>query len=844
MAKKIIFDEDLVYAQILRNSDEAKNYLEAKRDSEIEENAEKIEEISEKYKNKLQSIYRIRNNAFALMLRQGFECTAFKEGKENEEHIYLELEINGTKYVTEAISIKNVLFKDFENIISQSFNSDSSKIALEEVLVLSNKPQKEPKQTTPKQPKPKAEKAPAPVINEEYEAHTAEEMLDMMNDIKQEKPMYEIPAKKSETSASDLMPIFGDEFVIEDEKDTLETNNIDTEIDLDDETLSELEEMVTPVFSKESTPEIKEMSFETPVKEVKEVAQEIKNEPLSNVSDKDSFFDNFVIEEDFSVEEEPQNTTNDEKELIIEKNIDKTNEEESEKEADLVIEDFTEEKNKLEEETVEIDKVATAITMDDSKKDVEPVIKENIETTKVPASEKDEYLKSNNKVEQDFGDAFVIEDDSLKEDLETEDDNNFGTDFVIEDEYENTVDEIKNFEENEPQNLDETKVFENSADIDNNEEKTVVKIKKEEAVQNKLCPYCRGAVGESDTICSNCGFDLINNSITETELKDMDEEDSFDENDIKRILDEIKADYERAKREEREAEEKARLEAEEEAKKNPKIDLSMAPKNYARDNFKEVKMYSPNESDPVKKKAELICDIYKFKIMDRKNDDEIDEIERAMRERRLTVEEQKQLLAQKEAASNERKVREITAYLFPLTIPNNGTERFTEMALYIIEDGVCGVYCSEYKKNGSIKAKTEYHELVFQWSWTEGVPSSKFIPIGEQDNIIELKKEEIRPSDLKVVGFGHPYLTLSIEYLDGTETLHIHALNIPDTEPDDNGYLKCLYVLEEPKEHVRNMLVPKINNYKATFGFEDRIYTIGCKDCDDEIQLELVENKN
>ena len=95
MAKKRLFNEDIAYSQILRISENSKKNIEAERDERIASNPEKEEEISVEYRNKLQSIYRIRNNAFALMLRQGFECYAVKSknGEENNIFVILPLKI-------------------------------------------------------------------------------------------------------------------------------------------------------------------------------------------------------------------------------------------------------------------------------------------------------------------------------------------------------------------------------------------------------------------------------------------------------------------------------------------------------------------------------------------------------------------------------------------------------------------------------------------------------------------------------------------------------------------------------------------------------------------------------
>ena len=71
---------------------------------------------------------------------------------------------------------------------------------------------------------------------------------------------------------------------------------------------------------------------------------------------------------------------------------------------------------------------------------------------------------------------------------------------------------------------------------------------------------------------------------------------------------------------------------------------------------------------------------------------------------------------------------------------------------------------------GTVVCETQYHIYKFQWNWVEGVPSSRFIYDGlEREVMAEVKQIEIRPSDISVVGYGHPYATLVQKYIDGDE---------------------------------------------------------------------------
>lgn len=838
MAKKRIFDEDLIYAQILRNSEEVKKYLESKRDDEIAKDSENAETITESYKNKLQSVYRIRNNAFALLLRQGYECAAFFVEKEDGQHIFFKLEINDSSYETDAASIKNVLFRDFENVISESFDTDDSEVSLEDVLSLSNnKPKNVAKnsekvvtndETNKEIPNAKkSKKTPVNTVeNKEYDTQSTEEILDMMSDIKQEKPMYDIPKKESNTDVSNMMPVF-EGFKVEDNinnEEFVEEKTID-EVVIDSDTVADFNDILSQ-GQKEISETKPATSDKKPAKK-----QTQKDEPVKKEVPVMDLGDDFEIDDGFEVTD-----TND--------NID-TPKPEVQVKPEPVVEVIKPKRGRPKK--VEVTVEEKPIDIEEPVVKEEPVAPVEVKQVETPII-RSVPIVSNEPVEEindefDFGDDFVIEDETVSND-ESSIFND--SDFAVED----TVIDDSPFEIEdtpvqapEPVKVQAHKKVQAVARQEETQE-TVIKLKNTEQVKNTLCPYCRSKVEEKDTICPNCGFDLINTNMTESELKEADDSEHFDENDIKRILEEIKADYERAKKEEEEAEEKARLAAEEEARKNgTKVDLSQAPKGYARDNFKDVKMYSPSNSDPIKLKDELVCDIYKIKIMDPEVEEK-DDIEEIMHERRLTVEEQKQLLAQKAAQHKERVVRDITVYLYPIVVPENGNDRFTQIGIYIEEDDQCGCYCSDYNKGGTLVAKTQYHELRFQMSWQEGVLTSRIIAGVEEPNIIEAKKIEIRPSDLSVVGYGHPYLTLSIEYLDGTETLHIHALYVPDTEPDKDGMMRCVYILENPKENDRQMIPPKRNSYKAIFGFEDRVYTIGCKDCGNEVQLVLKENKN
>ena len=241
----------------------------------------------------------------------------------------------------------------------------------------------------------------------------------------------------------------------------------------------------------------------------------------------------------------------------------------------------------------------------------------------------------------------------------------------------------------------------------------------------------------------------------------------------------------------------------------------------------------------IKKKVELICDIYKIKSYDRPIIEENDEENQSGY--RMTLEEAQA----KEAAKKDRgPLREITVVIFPLTVPENGNARTAECAIYIEEDGARGCFGSLYGKTGTVVCETQYHIYKFQWNWVEGVPSSRFIYDGlEREVMAEVKQIEIRPSDISVVGYGHPYATLVQKYIDGDEKICIHALNIPDVEPNEDGKIPCLFVLEDPNSEDRRVMITNQDSYQCTFGFNNSMYLMYCKEENDEIKLELVEKK-
>ena len=861
MANNIIFNENTAYLEILKVSDDAKKYLENERDSKLEQNPDSKEAIDNLYKNKLQSIYRIRNNAFGLLLRDGFECKAYYGA---EDKIIISIKINNVSYEVDAASLKNILFKDFETILRNTLSKDSN-LRVEDILSV-----------VPVEKSNKKKNKALPVPNQNIspeqvriaDDQSSDEILDMISDIKIEKHIYEVPEKKDETSdnfVNEFMPIFaGDEVKpVEEEKEIPEEISIP-------EITSEDADIMTEIFFDAN----EENNDENTTKIVIEDNNDDEKSSVFEVEDTTSVIeieDNIDVEDNKVIENAATNseTENNDSVFLVEDN---TSTFEIENNTNIEVENINEESNESLFEVVTEDKVDDSpFEVVDTNKDEQTDNAFEIETNDFVV---EDTVKEEDTTNEDENFSIEIEDNSTIAETTTEeeasnfeivdetasddrmfdsidDDSNKTSDSLFEVETQFEIETHESEQNTDNIEVPKNETFEIETDdtsftIDENvtsdvsiEEpvKTQKKAENSQKIKAKpsamiMCPYCRSNISDTNSICPICGYDLMGPKDVIEDIKK--EESEFDENDIKKILDEIKADYEKAKKEEEAAKKAAE---EEEKKKGTYIDYNAAPKSYERDTFKEVKMYSPNDSDPIKKKVELICDIYKIKAYDRPVEENNDEEEDTGR--RMTLEEAR---AKEEAKKDKGKLREITVVVFPLTVPENGNSRTSECAIYVEEDGARGCFSSVYGKTGTVVCETQYHIYKFQWNWIEGVPSSRFIYDGlEREAMVEVRQIEIRPSDISVVGYGHPYATLVQKYIDGDEKICIHALNIPDVEPDNDGKIPCLFVLEDPNSEDRRVMITNPENYQCTFGFNNSMYLMYCKEENDEIKLELIE---
>ena len=95
-----IISEDMLYANIL---DESKNILDI------------LNKKKEK-KNEIKAIKKVYGNAFSLLLLQGYKCEA---AALDEGNGYI-MTINNKDYMCDEETLKGILFKDFDEVISKS----------------------------------------------------------------------------------------------------------------------------------------------------------------------------------------------------------------------------------------------------------------------------------------------------------------------------------------------------------------------------------------------------------------------------------------------------------------------------------------------------------------------------------------------------------------------------------------------------------------------------------------------------------------------------------------------------------------------------------------------------
>lgn len=100
LIKNTIFEENMLYEDILHCADMIME--------EIKDDEEKQQK--EKYVSKMYG------NVFALLLRNGFVCSKDDSG----EKVYYYMNINDKIYKCEESLLKNILFKDFDEVISNT----------------------------------------------------------------------------------------------------------------------------------------------------------------------------------------------------------------------------------------------------------------------------------------------------------------------------------------------------------------------------------------------------------------------------------------------------------------------------------------------------------------------------------------------------------------------------------------------------------------------------------------------------------------------------------------------------------------------------------------------------
>lgn len=329
------------------------------------------------------------------------------------------------------------------------------------------------------------------------------------------------------------------------------------------------------------------------------------------------------------------------------------------------------------------------------------------------------------------------------------------------------------------------------------------------------CTRCFAPLNDGQTICDFCGYDIAAKKIlTREEMNAMDSVDEFSEEDIDKMFEELEKRLND-------------LEKTEEVKK------TISPKDttepvFEPEDFETVRLYNPEKSEPMKKRSEMIMDIYTLKLKDPKDENTkaVEVKEEHRRKRKNEIIEAAPIIEDVE----DDVVREVKIYVYPLSVPESGSELSSEILVFITQDGICGSFCSELTGINSVKVNTNIHNFIVRGQWKNGNFITKVIGNGKTliDNCeIERVKEKIRPDDIIAAKLGHPITFLSVEYVDGTETLKIHAVPIAD-ENDYDGYAKTLYLMENVNLKERKLFITKATNY-ITFEFEDEIYKASAK---------------
>lgn len=113
-----LYYEDICLYEILKNSEQIKNKMESAFDDKY------VDEKTKEYiKKKLTNVYRIRNNAFVVLLKNEYKCI-----KKDDSLI---MNINGEEFIFNGKAIKTVLQKDYDSVMSKCL--DNTESVLEEI---------------------------------------------------------------------------------------------------------------------------------------------------------------------------------------------------------------------------------------------------------------------------------------------------------------------------------------------------------------------------------------------------------------------------------------------------------------------------------------------------------------------------------------------------------------------------------------------------------------------------------------------------------------------------------------------------------------------------------------
>jgi len=119
-----LFNENVTYYDMFLLADKAKTILERERDSLSEKYGERGLPESDAlfYKRKLQSLYRIRNNSFVLLLRNGIKCT-----RENEDDPIIKINVDGIEHVCKESVLKTILQKEYDIVLANALSKENPK---------------------------------------------------------------------------------------------------------------------------------------------------------------------------------------------------------------------------------------------------------------------------------------------------------------------------------------------------------------------------------------------------------------------------------------------------------------------------------------------------------------------------------------------------------------------------------------------------------------------------------------------------------------------------------------------------------------------------------------------